>query len=81
MKVNKGKSHDAVGDCITHPEHGQAYLMPSGRLWCPYQTHDNRKTGGTPWLDEQPAEIAAKAAKTETPTEVQPVAEPVEAIA
>ena len=43
---------DTAGDCISHPEHGAAIALSSGRLWCGHQTHD-RESGGTPWLDKQ----------------------------
>lgn len=50
----KKNSRDTAGDCISHPEHGAATALSSGRLWCGHQTHD-REAGGTPWLDSQKA--------------------------
>ena len=45
-------------DCITHPEHGQSIVLPSGREWCPAQSHDGKRGDPgidptTPFLDKQ----------------------------
>ena len=63
MKKNLARSGASPADCISHPEHGAATLMSSGRLWCPHQTHDGKPAregqpavkGTTPWLDKQTA--------------------------
>jgi len=63
MKKNPARSSGNAADCISHPEHGAATLMSSGRLWCPHQTHDGAPARGetpavkgtTPWLDKQTA--------------------------
>jgi len=44
-------------DCITDPKHGASSVMPSGREWCPHQSHDGNRDRKvkptTPWLDKQ----------------------------
>lgn len=49
--------------CISHPEHGSAYVMPGGRSWCPHQSHDGwgteRRPGTSAWLDTQKKESEA----------------------
>ena len=52
MKARTGSKHDKAGDCITHPEHGAAFALNNGLLWCAHQSHD-RAEGGTPWLNLQ----------------------------
>ena len=53
MKTRVGNGRD----CIAVPAHGASSVMPSGREWCPHQSHDgNRQRKVKPtqaWLDKQ----------------------------
>lgn len=53
MKTRVGNGRD----CLLVPAHGASLVMPSGREWCPHQTHDgaaDRKVKPTPaFLDKQ----------------------------
>jgi hypothetical protein len=66
MKVRVGNGRD----CITVPAHGASLVMPSGREWCPHQTHDgaaDRKVKPTtPWLDKQEAAADDSADRTQS---------------
>jgi hypothetical protein len=53
MKTRVGNGRD----CITVPAHGASSVMPSGREWCPHQSHDGNRgrkvKPTTAWLDKQ----------------------------
>jgi hypothetical protein len=53
VKTTKSK-RDTAGDCVSHPEHGAAYALTSGRLWCAHQSHDNTE-GDSAFIDKQTA--------------------------
>jgi len=63
MKAGHKNKRDSAGDCVSHPEHGAAFVLTSGALWCPHQSHDTEK-GGTPWVEHQ----KAPGSESETPT-------------
>lgn len=43
--------------CLTDHDHGPSLILPSGREWCPSQSHDGggkrKRKPTTPWLDKQ----------------------------